>query len=177
MLKRVYAFFIALAAFTAIFQLGSMSTVDPNEAQELLDTFEEIVETIDAAGIFLHNTSIALPMFIPGFGAIWGAFSAWSTGYVFAAIATVTPAIAETSPLSILFLTPFGLMEITAYSIAVSRSGILAFYLVRKNITRTHLLHTVIEIGIVAGLLALGGLVEFWMIELLKEGAIDVPGI
>ena len=60
-------------------------------------------------------------MFIPGFGVAWGLFSAWSTGIAFAAILIGTPELGAINPLAIL-LTPFGLMEVAAYSIAMSRS-------------------------------------------------------
>ena len=53
-----------------------------------MSEFEELVLDIDGFGIFTHNTTIALPMFIPGFGVAWGLFSAWSTGFAFAAIVT-----------------------------------------------------------------------------------------
>mgnify|MGYP001480983576 FL=1 len=109
---RIITFFTFLVIFTVIFQLGSMSTVSEEEANLFMKEFEKLVLDIDAFGIFVHNTTIALPMFIPGFGIFWGLFSSWSTGYAFAAIVTSMPEIANISPLSILFLSPFGLMEI-----------------------------------------------------------------
>ena len=120
--NRIILFFIFLAVFTIIFQLGSMSTVSQEEADLFMVEFEKLVLDIDAFGIFVHNTTIALPMFIPGFGIFWGLFSSWSTGYAFAAIATSIPEVANISPLTILFLSPFGLMEISAYSLGISRS-------------------------------------------------------
>jgi hypothetical protein len=83
---RLVLFFVFLGIFAAAFQIGSMSTVDEAEANAFMEEFEELVEGIDAFGIFTHNTTIALPMFIPGFGVAWGLFSAWSTGFAFAAI-------------------------------------------------------------------------------------------
>ena len=85
-----------------------MSSVSEEEANTFMAEFEELVLDIDAFGIFTHNTTIALPMFIPGFGIAWGLFSAWSTGFAFAAIATTAPQLAEVPPLTILFLSPFG---------------------------------------------------------------------
>ena len=151
--NRIILFFIFLAVFTIIFQLGSMSTVSQEEADLFMVEFEKLVLDIDAFGIFVHNTTIALPMFIPGFGIFWGLFSSWSTGYAFAAIATSIPEVANISPLTILFLSPFGLMEISAYSLGISRS----FILIKAIITKTNLLQfikpTIIEIGIVIALL------------------------
>jgi len=174
--NRIILFFIFLAVFTIIFQLGSMSTVSQEEADLFMVEFEKLVLDIDAFGIFVHNTTIALPMFIPGFGIFWGLFSSWSTGYAFAAIATSIPEVANISPLTILFLSPFGLMEISAYSLGISRS----FILIKAIITKTNLLQfikpTIIEIGIVIALLLAGGYIEFYMIELVENGNLEIPG-
>ena len=174
--NRIILFFIFLAVFTIIFQLGSMSTVSQEEADLFMVEFEKLVLDIDAFGIFVHNTTIALPMFIPGFGIFWGLFSSWSTGYAFAAIATSIPEVANISPLTILFLSPFGLMEISAYSLGISRS----FILIKAIITKTNLLQfikpTIIEIGIVIALLLAGGYVEFYMIELVENESLEMPG-
>ena len=174
--NRIILFFMFLAVFTIIFQLGSMSTVSQEEADLFMEEFEKLVLDIDAFGIFVHNTTIALPMFIPGFGIFWGLFSSWSTGYAFAAIATSVPEVANISPLTILFLTPFGLMEISAYSLGISRS----FILIKAIITKTNLLQfikpTIIEIGIVIALLLAGGYIEFYMIELVENESLEIPG-
>ena len=129
---RIILFFIFLGIFAAAFQLGSMTSVSEEDAEAFMSEFEELVLDIDAFGIFTHNLTIALPMFIPGFGVAWGLFSAWSTGFAFAAIAITVPEIGEIPPLSILFLLPFGLMEITAYSIGISRSFILIRAVIKK---------------------------------------------
>ncbi len=174
--NRIILFFIFLAVFTIIFQLGSMSTVSQVEADLFMEEFKKLVLDIDAFGIFVHNTTIALPMFIPGFGIFWGLFSSWSTGYAFAAIATSIPEVANISPLTILFLSPFGLMEISAYSLGISRS----FILIKAIITKTNLLQfikpTIIEIGIVIALLLAGGYIEFYMIELVENENLEMPG-
>ena len=174
--NRIILFFIFLAVFTIIFQLGSMSTVSQEEVDLFMEEFKKLVLDIDAFGIFVHNTTIALPMFIPGFGIFWGLFSSWSTGYAFAAIATSIPEVANISPLTILFLTPFGLMEISAYSLGISRS----FILIKAIITKTSLLQfikpTIIEIGIVIALLLAGGYIEFYMIELVENENLEMPG-
>jgi len=173
---RIFTFFIFLVIFTVIFQLGSMSTVSEEEANMFMEEFEKLVLDIDAFGIFVHNTTIALPMFIPGFGVVWGLFSAWSTGYAFAAIVTSMPEIADISPLSILFLSPFGLMEIFAYSLGISRSFILIKAVITKSNLSQFIKPTSIEIGIVIILLLVGGYVEFYMIELVQNESIEMPG-
>jgi len=168
---RIIIFFIFLGIFAAAFQIGSMSSVSEEEAEAFMSEFEDLVLDIDAFGIFVHNTTIALPMFIPGFGVAWGIFSAWSTGFAFAAIASTVPEIRDIPPLSILFLSPFGLMEVFAYSLGISRSFILIRAVTKKINLAPLIKPTVIEIGIVVALLLVGGYLEFYMIESsLKNG-------
>jgi hypothetical protein len=116
-------------------------------------------------------------MFIPGFGVFWGLFSSWSTGYAFAAIVTSIPEIANISPLSILFLSPFGLMEIFSYSLAISRSFILIKAVITKTSLSQFIKPTIIEIGIVMALLFAGGYIEFYMIELVQNKSIEMLGL
>ena len=111
-----------------------MFPITEEEANEFMAEFENLVLDIDAFGIFTHNLTLSLPMFIPGFGIGWGIFSSWSTGVAFAAIALTSPEIlAEVHPLTVLFTTPFGLMELVAYSIGMSRSFILIRAIIKKK--------------------------------------------
>jgi hypothetical protein len=166
-MKRIILFFIFTAIFTVVYGTSAV-TSEPTEEeiQEVMDFFNEIVGTIDGIGIFVHNVLIALPMFIPGFGVAWGLFSAYSTGFAFSAIAAANADVAQLNPLAIL-LTPFGLMEMAAYSIAMSRSTLLAKNVFQKNweLIKNEKLILSIEIGIVIALLLIGGIVEMWMIE------------
>ena len=166
-MKRIILFFIFTAIFTVVYGTSAV-TSEPteDEIQEIMDFFDEIVGTIDGIGIFVHNVLIALPMFIPGFGVVWGLFSAYSTGFAFSAIAAANADVAQLNPLAIL-LTPFGLMEMAAYSIAMSRSTLLAKNVFQKNweLIKNEKLILSIEIGIVIALLLIGGIVEMWMIE------------
>ena len=173
---RTILFFVFLGIFAGTYQIGAMSTVSQEEAEMFMSEFEELIMDIDAFGIFLHNTTIALPMFIPGFGVAWGLFAAWSTGYAFASIVTTAPQIASIHPLSILFLSPFGLMEIVAYSLGISRSFLLIMTIVRKLPIGPLLKPTLIEIAIMISLLLAGGYLEFYMIELAQEGELAMPG-
>ena len=166
-MNRIILFFIFTAIFTVVYGTSAV-TSEPTEEEieEVMSFFEEIVDTIDGIGIFTHNTTIALPMFIPGFGVVWGLFSAYSTGFAYSAIAAANTDLAQLNPLAIL-LTPFGLMEMSAYSIAMSRSTLLAKDVFQKNWhqMKNDKLIISIEIGIVVALLLIGGIVEMWMIE------------
>jgi hypothetical protein len=174
---RIITFFIFMGLFAAVFQIGSMTMVSEEEATIFMSEFEKLVKDIDAMGIFLHNSTISLPMFIPGFGVIWGLFSAWSTGFAFSAIVSISPELAKIPPLAILFLSPFGIMELTAYSIATSRSFILIKTVYRKSSLVPFLKPTIMEIGIVIGLLLAGGFLEYYMIKLVQEKTIMLPGL
>ena len=166
-MKRIILFFIFTSIFTVVYG-GSAVTSEPTEEEieEVMSFFEEIIDTIDGIGIFVHNTTIALPMFIPGFGVAWGLFSAYSTGFAYSAIAASNAQVAQLNPLAVL-LTPFGLMEMASYSLAMSRSTLLAKDVFQKNWNqiKSDKLIISIEIGIVVALLLIGGIVEMWMIE------------
>ena len=174
---RIITFFIFMGLFSTIFQIGSMSEVGEDEANIFMEEFNKLVEDIDAIGIFVHNTTISLPMFIPGFGVAWGLFSAWSTGFAFAAIVSITPELEEIPPLAILYLSPFGFMELGAYSLATSRSFILIRALTKKANLRPFLKPTLIEIGIVVGLLLAGGILEDYMIKIAQEEGDLMPNL
>lgn len=167
--KRIIFFFVFLAVFSISFSIGAQTEVPEEEAKIFLDEFNKILEALKGENfgvkIFLHNTQIALPMFIPGFGVAWGIFSAFSTGFAFAALSTTVPLLAEIPPLAIIFTTPFGLMELAAYSIAMSRSFILIAGLLKKLPILKQWPQIAAEVGIVVGLLLAGGIIEAYMIE------------
>ena len=66
-INRIIIFFVFTAIFAGVYGTSAV-TSEPTEEeiQEIMDFFDEIVDTIDGIGIFVHNTTIALPMFIPG---------------------------------------------------------------------------------------------------------------
>lgn len=166
---RIITFFVFLGLFAASFQIGSLSTVSEEEANAFMSEFKELVLDIKAFGIFTHNLTLALPMFIPGLGVVWGLFSAWSTGFAFAAISATTPQLNGITPLSVLFLSPFGFMELIAYSIGISRSFILIKAIIKKENLIRFIKPTLIEIGILVTLLLAGGYLEYYMIELSRQ--------
>ena len=167
-LKRIIVFFIFTAIFSGVYAAGSQSDVTEEEIEETISYFNEIIKNIDAFGIFSHNTTIALPMFIPGIGAAWGLFAAYSTGFAFAALTAGTPELASINPLLVL-LTPFGLMELAAYSIAMSRSVLFIEKIIKKTSIFSEKKPICVEIGIVVGLLFVGGVVEYDMIKSAQE--------
>jgi len=157
-----------MGLFTASYYIGSLIEISEEDALLFMEEFEELIEDIDGPGIFLHNSMIALVMFIPGVGVGWGMFSAFTTGQAFAAIALLVPEIASLHPLTLLYLSPFGLMELVAYSIGISRSYLLIYKIIKKISIKTDYKITAIEVGIVLGLLLAGGFLEAYLIELIE---------
>jgi uncharacterized membrane protein SpoIIM required for sporulation len=144
--------------------------INTSQADFIRSHFQEQIRGVNQYGIFANNVRVALGMFVPGLGIALGTFSAFSTGLVFNAFSTFSPALSNISPL-IVFLTPFGILEIIAYGIAISRSGILSYQLIKdrnkRNSWRKYVIPTIIEIGVVITILFIGAIVEWQMIRTL----------
>ena len=163
-----------MAVFTVSFQVGATSQVSMEEANEFVQGFLSQTEAIDGLGIFLNNITAALPMFVPGAGIAIGIYSGWSTGFGFAAIITMAPALAEIEPLTTLYYSSYGIMELVAYSIAMSRSFLVVFYLAKKAHPKSLIKPSLIEIAIVIGLLFAAGFLEEYIIQISQE---TTPGL
>ena len=174
MLNRIVLFFVFLGIFSASFAIGAEIQVSEEESKIVLEELESLIADIDAVGIFTHNTSLSLPMFIPGFGIAWGAFAAFSTGMAFSVIQDANPMLENIPSLTILFMSPFGLMEVAAYSIAMSRSYMIIHKMIKRMSIRPDFRVIGLEIAIVVGLLLTGGFVEYHFIESLST---DMPKI
>lgn len=170
--KRILIFLVFIAIFSIAYSAGSASNISPEDSKSFVKQFQQAVEGIDAIGIFAHNTTIALPMFLPGFGIVWGSFAAWSTGVAFKALVSTTPALAKLPPLAIIYLSPFGVMELVAYSIGMSRSFLLINTIITKRPLRKELRPTLIEIGIVVALLLAAAFIEYAMIQIFGSALV-----
>ena len=174
MLNRIVLFFVFLGIFTASFAVGAEVQVSEEESAIVLEEFESLIAEIDAVGIFSHNTLLALPMFIPGFGIAWGAFAAFSTGMAFSVLQDANPMLANIPSLTILFMSPFGLMEIAAYSIAMSRSYMIVHKMIKRMSIRSDVRVIGLEVAILIGLLLAGGFIEYYFIQSIPT---DMPKI
>jgi uncharacterized membrane protein SpoIIM required for sporulation len=161
-------FFIFIGLFSASYFIGSQSQISHEDALTFQEEFNNLIEDIDGIGIFLHNSVVALPMFIPGFGVAWGFFSAWQTGQAFAALALLNPIISDINPLALLYASPFGIMELVGYSIAMSRSLLLSHKIIKKIPIKNDYKIIGIEVGIVVGLLLAGGFLEAYLIDTIE---------
>lgn len=154
---------LGMIVFVVSYYVGATMPLAEKDAEEIRTGFLEEIENIDETGIFLNNIKVALAMFVPGVGVGIGIFSGLSTGEVYNAFALVTPELAETNPLSVL-ATPFGMLEVFAYGLAISRSGMLVAQLVKKEERKSwkqFSLATAIEVAIVIALLIIGSVVEY----------------
>jgi hypothetical protein len=159
-----------MGIYSLSFQIGATSEVSPQEANDFVQEFLSATQDSDGLAFFVNNVSASLPMFVPGVGAFLGIYSGWSTGFGFAAIATMAPGLASIEPLTILYYSPFGLIELAAYSIAMSRSFHVVYSLVKKINPKSLIKPSLIEIGIVVGLLVFAGYLEEYMIKMAQEG-------
>ena len=154
-----------IAAFVASYSAGAFGVqLTAEEAQTTVDEFTASVEDIEEGGIFSNNVLIALGMFIPAAGVGLGMYAGVSTGIVFNAFVHVVPNLAGVSPLSV-FATPFGILELFAYGLGISRSGILTYDLIKRRPWRQYLVMTLIEIAIAIAALLIGSYVEGQFIE------------
>ena len=163
--RRAAAFGIFLGLFLLAYFIGTLYKMSTDEANNFLNEFHSATSGISAIGIFSHNASVALPMFVPAVGVAWGFFTSWSTGAAFEAIISSNPMLSKMSPLSLLLASPFGIMELVAYSIGMSRSYLVIWKIVKKRGIRTEIVPSAIEVGIVIALLLAGGFIEYSVIS------------
>jgi hypothetical protein len=74
-------------------------------------------------------------------------------------------------PPLVILITPFGIMEVFAYGLAMSRSSMLIYYLLKRRPWRQYAIPTLIELSIATGVLFVAAVVEWQMIEQL--GGLD----
>lgn len=149
-----------MGIFTCVFSVASSVELLPEEQQQLKDEITQKLQTAkansDSSFIFLNNVVLGLLMFLPmGIGLLLGFGSAFATGLAVGSFELEVPAFL------LLYLTPFGFMELVAYSLALSRSFTLTVVLIkRRSLIKAELKPTLIELGIVVGLLFFAGLIE-----------------
>jgi hypothetical protein len=164
--QRVIYVALGIVAFLIAYSAGAAVHMGKQQTEDLRRHFAEQIRGIDQNGIFFNNVRIALLMFVPAAGIGLGVISGFYTGMIFTAIAA-TSALNNVPPLVIL-ITPFGIMEVFAYGIAISRSGIFIYQLVKKKSWREYAVPILIEIGIVILILLAGAMIEWQIITQFK---------
>lgn len=170
---RLLYLVIGIVVFVIAYLIGAGTDLGKNETENLRDQFNKQVKDIDQNGIFVNNLRISLGMFIPVLGMGLGIFSGFSTGLIFNVISESSPLLNNISPLLIL-VTPFGVMEVFAYGLAMSRSGMLTYQIIKKKQWREYIIPTIIEIGIVITILLIGATIEWQIITQFDEQATDI---
>lgn len=168
--RRLLYLAFGIAAFLIAFYIGAVIPLTDHDAQEVRKQFSEQIKDIDQNGIFLNNARIALGMFIPAIGAAFGIFTGFSTGTVLSASINGSSAFKGTSPILISIITwimPYAIMEVFSYGLAISRSGMLIYQLVKKKPWREYVIPTLIELGIVSIVLFAAAIIEWQMIQQL----------
>jgi uncharacterized membrane protein SpoIIM required for sporulation len=160
---------LGIIAFLTLYWTGTQIKLDHDSNMKLKEEFMKKIQGLNYLGIFANNLTISIMMFIPGIGILFGLFSGYSTGTVFSAIAQTSQTTADQiSPLVIL-LTPFGIMEIFSYGLAISRSSLLLVSLIKKDHISKQLKYTLIEIIIVIVILFLAALIEWHFISIFDS--------
>jgi len=165
---------LGMVAFLIAYSAGAAVHMGKQQTADLRQHFAEQIRGIDQNGIFINNAKIALGMFVPAAGIGLGVISGFYTGMIFTAIAQ-TSTLNNVPPLIIL-ITPFGIMEVFAYGIAISRSGILIYQLVKKKPWREYAIPILIEVGIVILVLLVGAVIE-WQIITQFSGPHTLPNV
>lgn len=168
--RRLIYLAFGAAAFLIAYSTGAAVPMSEEEAETLTREFSKQIEGIDQNGIFWNNVRITLIMFVPAVGSAFGAFSGFATGSVFSALASSSPMLGEVSPL-VLLITPFGIMEVFVYGLAMSRSAMLIYYLFKRMPWSKYTIPTLIELGIAIVVLFIAAVIEWQIIEQL--GGLD----
>ena len=164
--QRVIYVALGIVAFLIAYSAGAAVHIGKQQTEDLRRHFAEQIRGIDQNGIFINNARIALGMFVPAAGIGLGVISGFYTGMIFTAIAA-TSALNNVPP-RVILITPFGIMEVFAYGIAISRSGIFIYKLVKKKSWREYAVPILIEIGIVILILLAGAVIEWQIITQFK---------
>jgi Stage II sporulation protein M len=172
--RRIIYLALGIIAFLIAYSAGAAVHMGKQQTADLRQHFAEQIKGIDQNGIFINNAKIALGMFMPAAGIGLGVISGFYTGMIFTAIAQ-SSTLNNVPPLIILF-TPFGIMEVFAYGIAISRSGIFIYQLAKKKPWREYVMPILIEVGIVILILLVGAVIE-WQIITQFSGPHTLPNV
>jgi hypothetical protein len=145
---------------------GTLVPLSDEDANMLSDQVNQVVaENSNLASlsvaIFVNNFRLCLPMFIPVFGAMFGLFILFSTGIGISAV-SMAQGLPGGFAFLLLMITPVFWLEFVSYALGMTES-VWSF----RRLTQrrwNYLKWTALFIGITAGLLAIGAVVEAWLI-------------
>lgn len=164
--KRLYSLIFIFILSVVVTLAGTMVPLSADDANTIYGQVNQtLAENRDLASltgaIFVNNFMLCLIMFIPIAGAVFGFFTLFATGTAIGAISMVQ-GIPVLFQFLVLVITPIFWIEFIAYSIGMSESIWLFRRLTQKK--WRELKWTAIAIGTTAALLAIGAVVEAWII-------------
>ncbi len=167
--KRIYSIIAIFIVAFIVTIIGSYIPLSSNDALTLSNQVNATLNQNKATNtltqyIFINNFSICMLMFIPIAGAALGMFILFDTGVALNAI-SITHGYPVWLGIASLTVTPVFWLEFLSYSIAMASS----IWLFRRLIQQrwAELKWTAVFIGTCAGLLAIGAIVEVWLINLV----------
>jgi len=170
--KRVLSIFAFMLLSIAVTIGGVLAPLSSEESQSLSKQLEQMQQNIrnmtilgSTETIFANNFPICLVMFVPIAGPFFGFYVLHTTGRVIAA-ESVTSGAPSLPIFLLLFLFPFTWLEFLAYSIALSESMWLTRRIIQRRVKR-ELRSTGMLIGVCAGLLLAGAIIEAAIISLV----------
>jgi uncharacterized membrane protein SpoIIM required for sporulation len=179
--KRIYSIIAIFIIAVIVTVIGSFVPLSSQDAYQLSNQLNQTLNENKASNtltqyIFLNNFEICLLMFVPVVGAALGMFILFDTGLALGAIAT-TQGYPVLLGLASLIVTPVFWIEFAAYSIAMAESIWLVRRLIQAILTEERgrwreilwreLKWTGLSVAACAGLLAIGAVVEVWIITVL----------
>jgi hypothetical protein len=145
---------------------GTLVPLSDEDANMLSDNINQVIDQNGdlaslSVAIFVNNFRLCLPMFIPVFGAVFGMFVLFSTGISLGAV-SVVQGMSGGFALLMLMITPIFWLEFVSYTMGMTESVWTFRRLIQKR--WSYLKWTAIFIGITTMLLAIGAIVEAWLI-------------
>ena len=130
-----------------------------NQALQLQRELERGFSSWTAIDFFSNNVQVALISVVPVIGAIWMLFVQYNTGYILGILAKASGGN-YLSLTVITIVSPTGLIEYSAYLLALSESFILVYSARQKTLQKRLLKQTWKTLFIVIIFLFVGGIIE-----------------
>jgi uncharacterized membrane protein SpoIIM required for sporulation len=170
--KRVLSILAFLLLSVAVATAGLLTPLSNEESQSLNKQLEQMQQDIrnmtilsSTRTIFENNFEICLVMFVPIAGPFFGLYVLYNTGLVIGA-QSATHGVSALPIFMLLFIFPFTWLEFFAYSTALSESVWLTRRIVQRRALK-ELRSTGILIGVCAGMLLAGAIIEAAIISLV----------
>jgi len=131
----------------------------PENAQQIDTEVKNLASTTTWTDIFINNFLLTLVTFIPAFGIFFAVYVQFGTGYAFGALAQVYH-VNNLQITLLTLLTPVGILEYSAYILALAESIILIYSIYKKELKKRFITHTWKTLTTVALLLLIGAVIE-----------------